>query len=454
MVLLANDAVAQDVVSPAASAVTNGTVGGRVVCADSNGPARFAKVFLKSATPSDAGDDLFSTFGDLAKKSKPDANSKPKLSAEEQAEQTASKAASARFMATIADMMVVTTVGMDGTYLFTNVKPGTYFVHATVAGYIDPLTAFTSEELASKDPAVLKRIAAVATMVTVNGDGARADLRMERGGAISGRVLYDDGTPAAGWTVRTVHRPASASGASGANPFAALGVDASDLDFSHITEISVTDDTGHYRIAGLPSGDYTLQARFIGSTLGTSAFNPITANTSGMGRAGAAMADRMGLRLTVYSGDALRLADAKTIPLRAGDDRSGYDLTMPLRALHSLGGRVVAKSDGHPVNSGSVDLIALDGSGKEDSSTHFTASIHDDGTFRFDYVPGGMTYVLKTSHPQDVTTTSTKRILGSTIAEQKTLKAYGPATATVQLGGSEVGDVTLAVPDMPAQSQP
>jgi hypothetical protein len=440
--------------------VVTGTVSGHVICSDTNGPARFSKVFLKSVQPNAPDDDIFASLRPKDAKPKAEgvggATAKSKLSAEDQAEQKATKAASAKFMSTLTDMMVSTTVGLEGSYLFTNVKPGTYYVHATVAGYIDPLTAFSAEDLVSKLPAMKQRIAAVATAVTVNGaQGARADLRVERGASISGRVLYDDGTPAAGWTVRTVHVAATnTSGNPAPNPFAALGVEAADVDLTHISEMSTTDDTGHYRIAGLPGGEYRLQARFVGTTLGISSLNPIATNPgSGMSRVGG-MTDRMGLRLTVYSGDALRLADAKAISLRTGDDRAGTDLTMPLRSFHSVSGRVVAKTDAHPVNSGSVELTALDAAGKEDPSTHFSTSIHEDGTFRFDYVPGPITYTLKTSHPQDVTTLSTKKMLGSIIEEQLTQRRFGPASATVPMGGADVSDLTLVVAEMPAETQP
>ena len=85
---------------------------------------------------------------------------------------------------------------------------------------------------------------------------------------------------------------------------------------------------------------------------------------------------------------------------------------------------------------------------------HYMASVHSDGSFRFDYVPGSTTYTLKVSRAQDVTTTSTKKVLGSIIAEQKTLKSYGPATTTVQVGDKDTADITLTVPEMPATPQP
>jgi len=185
---------------------------------------------LKSASPSAAGDDIFSALSNLPANAK---NSK--LSPEEQAQQKEQMAAASKMFAAMSDLLYNATVGIDGAYTFTNVKPGTYYVHATAAGYVDPFTSISPEDLASKDPEVRKRVDAAVTVVSIEGaNSARVDLRLERGASVTGRVLYDDGTPAAGWTVRPV-RPA----APGPNAFAALGIDASDIDFAHISEMSV-----------------------------------------------------------------------------------------------------------------------------------------------------------------------------------------------------------------------
>lgn len=448
----AQDKAAKPPVAP----VVGGTVSGRVICADTNGPARFGKVLLKSvAASSDEGDDLFSALSKLGDDGdgKAAKKLKPTPTPEEEAQQKQAKAASAKMMAALSDMMVSVTVGMDGVYTFTNVKPGTYYVHATVAGYIDPLAAFSSDDLMSSDPAMLRKVAAVAKLVTVTGtEAAYADLRVERGAAISGRVLFDDGTAAAGWTVRIVH-PAPSTGALPPG-LSAMGMDASDMDLSHMTEMSTTDDTGHYRIAGLPTGEYVLQARLVAASLGTSALNPIAMGGSGSGfGGGGGLADRRALKLTIYSGDALRQGDAKKISVRQGDERSGYDLTMPLRALHSVSGRVVSKADGHGVNGGTVDLTAQDAAGKDDDSLHYTASIHGDGTFRFDYVPGPVTYTVKAVHAQDAETVSTMKMLGSTMATQKTLKSYGPASAVAIVGDGDAAEVTLSVAEIPVAAK-
>jgi hypothetical protein len=417
--------------------VPGGTVTGRVVFADTDGPARFAKVLLKSVTPTDAGENPFTALMPAA--GADDKTKKPKLSAADQAEQKQALAASAKVMGSLSDLLVSTTIGADGVYTFTNVPAGTYYVHAMAPGYIDPFSQFSADDLASTDPAVRARIAAVVPTVHVSGtDQARADLRLARGAGISGRVIYDDGTPAVGWTVRVVHDPAP-----GAAPaaFSAMGLDMSDMDLSHITEMAQTDDTGHFRIAGLPSGDFVLQARFTAPVLGHSSFNPVAGN---------ALAAMQGLKLTVYSGNVLRRADATPISVRAGDERNGVDITMPLHSTHTLGGIVRAQSDGHAVNAGTVELTLQDANGNPDPSVHLAAEIQSDGAFHFDYVPSG-TYQLKTSHAADATTNSVKKMFGSMIADQKITHSYGPATLTTIVGDTDVTDLKLDAPELPSE---
>jgi hypothetical protein len=69
-------------------------------------------------------------------------------------------------------------------------------------------------------------------------------------------------------------------------------------------------------------------------------------------------------------------------------------------------------------------------------------------------VPGPGTFTLKTSHAQDATTTSTKQVLASTVAEQKVTHSYGAATTTVQLTHSDLDAINLVVPEQAPVSQP
>jgi hypothetical protein len=112
---------------------------------------------------------------------------------------------------------------------------------------------------------------------------------------------------------------------------------------------------------------------------------------------------------------------------------------------------VRAKSDAHPVNSGTVELTAQTPDGQPDTSLHLTAVIQPDGSFHFDYIPAPATYALKVSHAADVTTTGTSKMLGSTIADQKTNHAYASASTTVLLSDTDIPDVKLDVPEVAAK---
>ena len=422
--------------APSASYAQHSTPGqvvtGRVTLKDTNGPARFAQVLLKNTVQSDADN----PFADLIKDSEAankEKAGKGQLSPEEQAAQKKQLAASMKVLSSLADLMQAATTAADGTYTFSGIQPGTYYVHATSKGYIDPLGQFSDDDLTSADPAVRKRIAAVATVITVSATaGAHADLQLARGASISGRVLYDDGTPATGWVVRTVHDAPPGD----ANPFASMGMDASDMDIAHAKEGAITDDTGYYRLSGLQAGDYVVQARLTMAGIGHAQ----------AGQREPGLFSMMGLKLTVYSGDTVRRNSAKPIVLHEGESRANYDLTLPLNKMHSLGGTVRAKSDGHPVNSGMVEATAQGPDGHDDPTMHLVTQVQSDGSFHFDYIPGATTYTLKVARAADEVSTGTGKGLGLK-SDTKTTHTYGTATMPVQVLDNDVTDVKVDVPD-------
>jgi hypothetical protein len=399
--------------------VVGSTVSGHVFCADTNAPARFAKVLLKSTTPNHAGDDFMKAITDSMTKASGKSGRPPKTQTDEQKKATV---AASKGMDLVTDTLSSSTVGLDGSYSFAGVKPGTYYVHAIFSGYIDPLSQFSDEDIASTDPAVRARLAQLASITVTGTDSAHADLRLERGAAVSGRLSYDDGTPAVGWFL-TVVKPNTPEDpgdaiASAIAPALAMG---------GLTQIFKTDDLGHFRISGLPPGEYILRAALTVSEVGISAAN--------MGDGGS------GVNLVVYSGDTFNRASAKAVKLIAGDELSGNDITVPSHRLHNITGHVVAKSDGHTLNVGEVSLTV-----KENPTTHAMAAIRDDGSFRFENLPGSISYTLTVESAADGRNDGpASNVMGMHLPHPEIFRKYGTDTTTVLLTDTDVDSVTFHV---------
>jgi hypothetical protein len=90
----------------------------------------------------------------------------------------------------------------------------------------------------------------------------------------------------------------------------------------------------------------------------------------------------------------LRLRDAKAFSIVQGGQRDDLDIVIPLMKLHQVAGTVVARSDGHLLKGGSLQLLYAD-----DHSTAQWTHVNEDGTFAFNYVQDG-TYQLKVSAEQ------------------------------------------------------
>jgi hypothetical protein len=399
--------------------VVGSTVTGTVYCGDSGAPARFAKVLLKSTEPNHAGDDFMKNLQENLQKMAAQSGEPAKPLSDEQKK---AMAAATKGMNQALDMVNASTVGLDGKFSFAGVKPGTYYVHAIYPGYIDPYSQLSDEDFASTDPAIRARVSQIPTVAVTGTDSAHVDLRLDRGAAFSGRIVYDDGSPASGWTISVVNpnAPDDASELVAATMNPALAM-------SGATQLFKTDDLGHYRISGLAAGKYLVLATLAASPIGISTSN--IADGGGM------------INLAVFSGDTFNRAGAKTIGISGGEDRADVDVTIPARSLHSIVGHVYAKSDGHTLNIGLVSVTA-----KENPAIHRSAAIRDDGSFHFEYLPAGFNYTIKVDDAEEgKITPAASGFMGMNIPDNEVLHKYGTDTAEVMLGTTDVDNVRLTV---------
>jgi len=342
----------------------SGSITGHVYCADTNAPARFARVTLRAVTTT-AGTTRSGYFSSQA------------------------------------------TTGLDGSYQIPNVAPGTYYVIASLPGYLNPLSEVAAADLTSTDAAAQERVARVLPSVSVNGsDGAHAEIRLERGASLSGTVSYDDGSPAVNVQVEVNVPPA----ANTAQPGSTYG-----------QEIWRTDDYGRYRVSGLSSGDYIVEA--------TSQFI-LAEGFNGFGRG------QQSSTLKIYAPKAFHASDAKVFTVKAGSEMSGADIVIPVAAYHTVSG-TAESSDGHTLNTGSLTLTDT-----VDKTRSFRGSVDGNGQFHFLYVTAG-SYTLS--------------LTGGAITEQDpssgrgrprttVLQSYGPATQSVLVENGDLSGVVVQAP--------
>ncbi len=388
-----------------------GAVTGRVVCGDTNAPARMAKVYLEGVKAA-AGE-------------RP---AEKKLAKGEAAAKGEARAAPIE--------RVTIETDLNGEFAFPKVAPGDYYVNVAMTGYLSTRTMFTEKEMADPSPEMRKIVARALNLAHVEvGHTERVEMRMERGAAVSGTVRFDDGAPASGLTVRLLKKGADGK-------WEEMKVAAAMMFWG-----TSTDDRGQFRMAGLPPETYLLEADLsLREEKLTSTPGPVGKPMSQM----VMTKDRF--TLPFYSGSggggATRQSEAATFTVGPGQERTGEDLTIPLAKLHRVTGVVVAKRDGHKVTAAKV-VLAYKDDGKEVATAEVA---REDGVFRFEFVPEG-DYVVKTADARDAVWDTVKNPPGmfpATTDKERMTTAYGAAEQPLLLRG-EMTDVVLTVPEKAAE---
>ena len=402
MLLLFSRHVLAQQTPAAASQPAFGQVTGQVFCQDSGLPARFAAIRLVPEKPQQSP--VIASAAELQKNV-----DLPKLMAKVMAE--AMKGSS-----------LATVTGMDGSFVLDKIPPGTYYLVANLPGYLSPLSGLSEAERMKADAEAVAAVQSVAQKVVVAGGASTSvNLSLERGATLSGKVTYDDGSPAPAVT-----------------PTLLLQKDGKWKQLSPLSTFpAATDDRGQFRFFGLPAGKYAVKATL-----------PVTQPVAGLG----AVSAHIDLEdaLVVYHGGALREKDIKPIEVGDGDHRDGIEVVFPINGLHSISGSVVAKFDKHPVNSGTVEL--QDPDTKADMRT---ARVGEDGTFKLSNVPEGG-YLLKVTAAADTEQKAGGAPAPLELARMlnvKIIKSYGAVDMPLQLTG-DLNGIVLQVPDEKQPSTP
>jgi hypothetical protein len=213
------------------------------------------------------------------------------------------------------------------------------------------------------------------TVMVKGAETETFDVTLRRGAAISGRVLYSDGSPAAQVVIDVED----------VNSKRKQGASADDVDidalmrtvFTH--ESLGTNDQGRFRIAGLEAGTYRVSAvQSAGGAMGSDMGEGIGVMIGGMNDPAA---------LHFYSGDTIHRKAAKTYELRPGDEVADIEITIPEDSFHSVSGTLTALT-GDTINEATLKLTDT-----ADETLVFASKLGPDGSFAFPTVPPG-TYTL------------------------------------------------------------
>jgi hypothetical protein len=212
----------------------------------------------------------------------------------------------ARVIVTGAGRPRAATTDDQGRFRVTVLPPGTYSITATKTGFVDG--AFGQ-----------RRALRTGTPVELAEAQQRADvdMKLSRGGVITGRVLDEDGEPLSRAMV-TVLRQQYVRGEKQLTP---AGTDQSD-------------DRGQFRLFGLPPGDYFVSAAAGG-------VEQILRQLAGAGRGGVEQVpESSGYAATYYPG-VIAAGDATRVKLAASQELSGIDFQLQIVPLATVKGVVV-----------------------------------------------------------------------------------------------------------------
>jgi Carboxypeptidase regulatory-like domain len=193
-------------------------------------------------------------------------------------------------------------------------------------------------------------------------NSSEVQVRVRRGGSVTGRVTRADGKPAVDAKVQLLFKRGGR-----ARPFSARG-------------IVQTDKHGFYRASGLPTGEYVVSADLL-------RLHPLDPNDESSPRV------NLGTLSATFYPSATDISNATHVHVEAGSETSGINITLIERTAYRISGTLKTRRGTLLApNTASISLIEKDESGG--SSTNRQMKEPDaQGRWSFEDVPDG-TYIL------------------------------------------------------------
>lgn len=323
-------------------------------------------------------------------------------------------------------------VGIDGTYVISSLSAGNYLVLAILPGYISPFDNLPLGRDPTSQAAMQAALTRNAVVSVRNNETAHFDVTIQRGAIVRGRVLYDDGAPATQVAINLEDVNAKPT----ANTLGTAGNAGADINSLLLHQNQGTDDEGNFRIAGIKPGTYRIVA------------TPSTTEDQFGAQNGIAV-DRNSQSPHIYAGDTLHKNAARTYTLRAGEETSGIEITIPVYAFHRVAGHLTTP-DGHPIIAASITLTD-----SSDDSFVFRSSPSRDGGFAFPEVSSG-TYKLAVTGAKLGTVPDNwpdgVPVLAMLL---QNVQSFADTTTTILVKDSDITDLSIQLQNAPpASNQP
>jgi hypothetical protein len=261
---------------------------------------------------------------------------------------------------------------MDGNFAV-QAEPGDYYITAAAMGYASPVAEAASRLRSGSTAADL--LASLPAIHVAEAGGATANIALDRGAVIQGKLQWDDGTPATGVNVSV--QPTTQSAAQ-PNDLTRIVSQLGGGFGGGLGGFQTSDDRGVFRITGLAPGSYWVRA-----TMMTPAAEPGTGTVQRVSS------------IVMYAPGKVRQSDAQVVTLKSGEERDDVQFVLDLSTLHSVSGHV-GSTDQNNIAAGVVRLTD-----SQDSSLTRMAMIQPDGNFVVQWVPAG-NYTLAVSNASNV----------------------------------------------------
>ncbi len=283
----------------------------------------------------------------------------------------------------------------QGRYRVTGLPAGSYTITATKTGFVD--ASFGQ-----------RRALRTGTPVQL-ADGqqlADADIRLPRGGVITGHIADEDGEPLARAQVNVLRYQWTG----GEKRLAPAGSDQSD-------------DRGQYRIFGLPPGEYFVSASAGGMDRVFGRFMNAMGDFEDAG-------ENTGYAPTYYPG-VTAVGDAMRVKLATAQELGGIDFQLQLVPLATVRGTVGGTT-------GTIVLLVAEGAGVPRLGQSFRAPVADDRTFAIRGVPPGRYAVV--ARGEGVSAVQSIVVSGADVAVSLVPVAAAEirGTITLEAGGTEM----------------